>query len=137
MAMVLNYYIDGSITPIDTAQYAIDNNHRTYSNGTSWQYFQDMANEYGLEFNQTTSKYEVLEWMENKEDPLVICSMEPGLWTSRGHFILLWNVENGIAHINDPASTRESRTENSYNIMASQCGQFFCFNKPLPKVMCF
>jgi hypothetical protein len=67
--------------------------------------------------------------MNTQEDPLVICSMGPGLWTSAGHFILLWDVEDGIAHINDPASTKQSRTENSYNYMASQCRQYFCFNK--------
>ena len=59
--------------------------------------------------------------------------MGPGLWTTQGHFIVLWDVENGIAHINDPASTNQPRTENSYKYMASQCKQYFCFNKPLPK----
>ena len=59
--------------------------------------------------------------------------MGPGLWTRQGHFIVLWDVENGIAHINDPASTSQPRTENSYKYMASQCKQYFCFNKPLPK----
>ena len=46
---------------------------------------------------------------------------------------MLWDIENGIAHINDPASTSQPRTENSYEYMASQCKQYFCFNKPLPK----
>ena len=71
--------------------------------------------------------------MNTQEDPLIICSMGPGLWTKQGHFIVLWDIENGIAHINDPASTSQPRTENSYEYMASQCKQYFCFNKPLPK----
>ena len=50
MAMVLNYYIDDTITPLQTSIYALENNHRTRSNGTSWAYFEDMANEYDLEF---------------------------------------------------------------------------------------
>lgn len=129
MAMVLNYYVDESITPIQTSIFALENNHRTRYDGTSWAYFEDMANEYDLEFLQTASSVEALEWMNTQEDPLVICSMGPGLWTSAGHFIVLWDVENGVAHINDPASTKQSRTENSYNYMASQCKQYFCFNK--------
>jgi hypothetical protein len=133
MAMVLNYYVDDSITPLQTSIFALENNHRTRYDGTSWAYFQDMAQEYDLEFLQTASSVEALEWMNTQEDPLVICSMGPGLWTSAGHFIVLWDVEDGIAHINDPASTKQSRTENSYNYMASQCKQYFCFNKkPLP-----
>ena len=107
MAMVLNYYVDDSITPIQTAIYAVENHHRTSGNGTSWGYFGEMANEYDLEFIQTASSVEALEWMNTQEDPLVICSMGPGLWTRQGHFIVLWNVENGIAYINDPASTSQ------------------------------
>ena len=107
MAMVLNYYVDNSITPIQTAIYAVENHHRTSGNGTSWGYFGEMANEYDLEFIQTASSVEALEWMNTQEDPLVICSMGPGLWTRQGHFILLWNVENGVAYINDPASTSQ------------------------------
>ena len=138
MAMVLNYYIDNSITPVETAEFALENNHRTRNNGTSWAYFQDMANEYDLEFLQTASSVEALEWMNTQEDPLIVCSMGPGLWTRSGHFIVLWNIEDNIAYINDPASTKQSRTENSYSYMASQCRQYFCFNKkPLPNVMIF
>ena len=55
-------------------------------------YFEDMANEYDLEFLQTASSVEALEWMNTQEDPLVICSMGPGLWTREGHYIVLWDV---------------------------------------------
>jgi hypothetical protein len=129
MAMVLNYYISDEITPLHTAEFALENNYRTARQGTSWLYFSAMADEYDLEFLQTASSKEALEWMKTKEDPLVICSMTPGLWTSRGHYILLWNVEDGVAHINDPASEKQERIENLYKYMASQCKQYFCFNK--------
>lgn len=129
MAMVLNYYVDSEITPLQTAEYALENNHRTRNQGTSWGYFEDVAKEYDLEFFQTSSSKEALEWMENRDDALIICSMRRGLWTSGGHYILLWNVEDGIAYINDPNSTKKSHIENSYSYMASQCRQYFCFNK--------
>lgn len=134
MAMVLNYYIDDSITPLQTSIFALENNHRTRYDGTSWAYFGDMANEYDLEFLQTASSVEALEWMNTQEDPLVICAMGPGLWTREGHYIVLWDVENEKAYINDPNSTEIRKTENSYKYMASQCKQYFCFNKqPLPQ----
>ena len=88
-----------------------------------------MADKYDLEFLQTSSSSEALKWMETKDDPLVICSMKRGLWTRRGHFILLWCVADGTAYIHDPASTDQKRVQNSYNYMASQCKQYFCFNK--------
>ena len=130
MAMVLNYYIDNSITPLQTAMYAMHNNHRTSYDGTSWTFFEDMANEYDLEFFQTASSSGALDWIQDKEDALIICSMRPGLWTNVGHFILVWSVdENGTVYINDPNSTEEQKTVNSYDYMASQCKQYFCFNK--------
>ena len=55
--------------------------------------------------------------------------MGPGLWTTQGHYIVLWDVDDGIAYINDPASTDKIRTKNSYKTMASQCKQYFCFNQ--------
>ena len=129
MAMVLNYYIDESITPLQTSIYALSNNHRTRRKGTSWEYFEAMAKEYDLDFYQTTSSAEALSWMETKSDPLIICSMGPGLWTTDGHFIVLWDVVDGIAYINDPNSTDEERVQNSFNRLARQCRQYFCFNK--------
>ena len=47
--------------------------------------------------------------------------MGPGLWTRRGHYIVLWDVKDGIAYINDPNSMEQRKTENSYRYMASQC----------------
>lgn len=131
MAMVLNYYIDDTITPLHTAKYALENHYRTYNNGTSWAYFSDVADKYDLDFLQTSSSTKALEWMNTKENPLIICSMSRGLWTRYGHFILLWDVNDGVAYINDPASTEHARIENSYTYMASQCKQYFCFNQPL------
>lgn len=131
MAMLLNYYIDDSITPIQTAIFSMSNGHQTVSSGTSWGFFKDMANEYNLEFKQTSSPLEAKQWMEEKEDPLMICSMGPGLWTVWGHFILVWNVEGDIVYINDPYSLDENKSVNSYNYMTSQCRQYFCFNQKI------
>ena len=132
-AMVVHYYADDSVTPVDLADFAINNGHRTYSNGTAWSFFGDVADEYDLDFLQTASSSEALEWMKTQEDPLVVCAMGRGLWTNGGHFILLWDVQDGVAHINDPFSTADYRTTNYYSTVASQCYQFFCFDRPEEK----
>lgn len=134
MAMVLGYYVDKSITPIQTSVYAIENSHRTSYSGTSWGYFKEYAEEYDLEFLQTSSSTDVKKWMQEKNDPLVVCSMGPGTWGSQGHFVLLWELKNGIAYINDPASTSANRLQNKYSVVSGQCKQYFCFNKPKDKV---
>ena len=47
---------------------------------------------------------------------------------------MLWDVEDGVAHINDPASTKPERETNSFKKVASQCKQYFCFEQKLPKI---
>lgn len=128
-AMVVNYYADASVKPDEMCEYSLYNGYRTSSEGTAWGFFESVAKEYDLDFMQTSSSSEALKWMESKEDPLIVCSMGPGNWTSAGHFILLWDVKDGVAYINDPASESKSRTENSFKYMASQCKQYFCFDK--------
>lgn len=131
--MVLSYYTGENITPDTIAQYSLSKGCRTSYEGTSWALFNIAAEDYDLEFYQTGSSQEALNWLNNKEDALVICSMGPGLWTSGGHFILVWQVVDGKVYINDPATnTRQDRLYNSFNYMAGQCKQYFCFNKQLP-----
>lgn len=129
VAMVVNYYADASVKPDEMCEYSLDNGYRTSSEGTAWGFFESVAKKYDLDFMQTGSSSEALKWMESKEDPLIVCSMGPGNWTRAGHFILLWDVKDGVAYINDPASEAKSRIESSYNYMASQCKQYFCFDK--------
>ncbi len=129
MAMTLNYYIDESITPLQTAIYA-DEKQLVGLKGTNWDYFKQMANEYNLEYLQTNSAQTAKQWMMGKNNPLVICSMKRGLWTTGGHFILLWNIdEDNNVYINDPASTKRERVFNTFYKLSTQCKQYFCFNR--------
>ena len=128
-SMIINYYIDDEANPLDLSSFALERNHRTRNDGTAWSMFADLAEVYQLEFLQTSSAKEAREWMETKEDALVICSMNRGIWTSEGHFVLIWKIENGQVYINDPASTSPHRLENSFSVLSSQCEQYFCYNQ--------
>lgn len=129
MAMVLDYYIeDDEITPDEIAEYALQHGYRTASQGTSWGLFSTLAANYGLEFLQTSSKQEAKQWMLEKENALIICSMTHGLWTNKGHFIVIWQIQDDTVYINDPNSTEERKVRNSFNYLAQQCKQYFCFN---------
>lgn len=135
LAMVLSYYTRNNITPDTMADYAVSHGYRTSYEGTSWEIFNTIANEYNLEFMQTSSSSEALDWLQTKSDALIICSMGPGLWTRQGHFIVVWGEQEGEVFINDPASLQENRIRNSYNTMANQCRQFFCYNQNIPEAI--
>lgn len=128
-AMVINYYVDETITPVEIADYALDNGYRTYNNGTAYGLFSQLAEENDLEFLETSSSSEALNWMQSREDSLIICSMAPGNWTRNGHYILLWKIENGNVYINDPGSTNKNRLKNTFSLLSSQAKRYFCFNK--------
>lgn len=130
MAMVIHYYADESITPVETAEYAVENGYRTYNNGTAHGFFGSMAKKYNIEYLDTYSSAEAFEWMKTKTDPLIICSMGPGLWTNNGHFILVWDIdEDGNVYINDPASTQEYRIKNSFTNLTNSSKRYFCFDR--------
>lgn len=130
MAMVIHYYADETITPIETAKYAVENGYRTYNSGTAHGFFGSMAKKYDIEYLDTYSSAEAFEWMKTKTDPLIICSMGPGLWTNNGHFILVWNIdEYNNVDINDPGSTQECRIRNSFTNLTNSSKRYFCFNK--------
>lgn len=130
MAMVIHYYADETITPIETAKYAVENGYRTYNSGTAHGFFGSMAKKYNIEYLDTYSSAEAFEWMKTKTDPLIICSMGPGLWTNNGHFILVWDIdENSNVYINDPASTQEYRIKNSFTNLTNSSKRYFCFDQ--------
>lgn len=129
MAMVLDYYINDAVTPDIMADYALSHYYVTPYQGTSWGLFSAIAKDYGLEFLQTSCQQDVLQWMQDKENGLVICSMTPGLWTVSGHFIVIWKIQNGWVYVNDPYSTDQEKTYNSFEYLAQQCKQYFCFNQ--------
>ena len=130
MAMVIHYYADETITPIETSNYSMEHGYRTYNNGTAHGFFGSMANKYDIEYADTYSSAEAVEWMETKSDPLIICSMGRGIWTNNGHFILVWNIDDDHnVYINDPGSTQEHRLKNSLANLTNSSKRYFCFNK--------
>lgn len=62
---------------------------------------------------------------------LVIACMGKGLWTSSGHFVLVWKIAGNVVYINDPASTRAARTRGDYGLFRSQVKYYFVIEKPV------
>lgn len=54
-----------------------------------------------------------------KQGYYLIALMNKGLWTSSGHFVVVW-WEDGKVRINDPASTKEARLNGDLETFKSQ-----------------
>lgn len=126
-AMIINQWIDRSISPIEMCDWAKKSGYRTANSGTAWGMFKAVAVKYGLQFKQTAYFDTAKKWISEHENALVVCIMSKGIWTSGGHYILMYRTDNGIVYINDPNSTVENKQVNQSKYLSAQCRQYFCF----------
>lgn len=139
MAMVLATWADKSVTPKTECAWALAHGYKAPRQGTYYGYFVPAAARYGLKARQ-------LSWTNiygNSKSPLheearktveaghlVIACMGKGLWTSSGHYVLVWKIEGNTIYINDPASTKAVRTQGDYNLFKQQVKYYWVIERP-------
>lgn len=142
MATVLATWADKSVTPKSECAWALSRGYKAPKQGTYYGYFTPAAKRYGLKaymLNSTTiygrqdSPYHAKAKAALDQGHLVIACMGPGLWTSSGHFVLLWKLQGNTVFLNDPASTRLARTQGNYALFRKQVKYYFVVERPTKK----
>lgn len=139
MAMVLATWVDKSITPKTEAAWALAHGYKYPHQGTAYTYFAAAAKRYGLTCKQITPAYiygnanspyhaQVKAALDNGD--LVIACMGKGLWTSSGHYVLVYGISGNVVYINDPASSRAVRTQGSYALFKQQVKLYWIIKNP-------
>lgn len=141
MAMILATWADKSITPATECRWALQHGYKCPHSGTYYGYFVPAASRYGLtcERLNTASIYgnktstlhkKIVEALKNGD--LVIACMGKGTWTSSGHYIVAYWVDEAknLIYINDPASSRAERVMGNYNTFKSQVKYYWVVHKP-------
>ena len=126
MADIMACWIDKAITPVEMCQYALQHGFRTKNSGTAWGFFKSIANAYGYGFKgfvQTRSMATLKQALA--AGAFAVASMGPGYWTSGGHFICIYNMDDTYVYAKDPASSVRKRQKIS--AFESQRKQFFIF----------
>ena len=139
MAMVLATWADKTVTPATECAWALAHGYKAPRQGTYYGYFPPAAARYGLTCRQ-------LNWTSLYGNPaspghaqakaaldrgcLVIACMGKGLWTSSGHFVLVWKIAGNVVYINDPASIRATRTRGDYSLFKGQVKYYFVIEPP-------
>ncbi len=128
-AMLISTLTGKEVTPDETFVWAGTHGYLEKGHGTLYtHYFQKQFSEYGL-------KAEMLNWQDTygkpdhpnhekvveklKEGYYAIALMNKGLWTSGGHFVVVWWSDDKV-RINDPASTRAERLNGDIRTFRSQ-----------------
>lgn len=129
-AMVLSTLTGQNITPVDTAQYSLDNGFRVPNVGTSWGLFPSIGKKYGIDFRQTSDKQSILSALKKKQ-PVILSGQGQVPFTRGGHFIVAAGVDkNNNILINDPVSLERSKAYDQ-NIIWSGMRAGFIANKSI------
>ena len=102
-AMVVSDLTGKRITPVDIINWC----GNTYAiNGTTFAFFPAAAEQYGLQYSETSSIDEVVSAL--KAGKKVISSQGPGRFTDGGHYIALYSYDekNGKIYVKSPSKYR-------------------------------
>lgn len=138
-AMVIATLKDPKVTPVETANWSMQNGYKALNQGTYYSYFIPQLKKYGIEckrlntsnlYGKSTSTHhtEALNTLKNG-DWLIAC-MGKGNWTSGGHFILVYGYEDGYVYINDPYSKSTKRIKNTWDLFAKQIKYLWAITVP-------
>ena len=127
-AMLIETLTGREFTPADACTWSRWHGYKAPHQGTYYSYFTPQFKVFGLECRQLNggSVYgqtgaavhgEALSLL--KEGHYLIACMGRGLWTSSGHFVVVW-WEDGRVFINDPASTAPARTRGDPAVFRAQ-----------------
>ena len=142
LAMVLATWVDPKITPKSECAWALAHGYKAPHQGTYYGYFAPAAKRFGLTckmlngvtlYGKPDSPYHTQAKAAVDRGDLVIACMGRGLWTSSGHFVLVWNISGNVVSINDPASTRAVRTQGDYSVFKRQVKYYFVVQRPAAK----
>lgn len=99
----------GAILPTTTANLFVSNGYRTKNNGTAWACWSFVADYFGFkEYHTTTNFNKALSYLKTDKDKngisdyFVVVSVNSGLWTTGGHYIVLIGHSGNTITVYDP-----------------------------------
>ena len=127
-AMLIETLTGKTFTPEEACQWSVTHGYKALRQGTYYSYFKPQFEAFGIECDMLnwTNTYgkpdhpnheKALKMLQ--EGYYLIALMNKGLWTSGGHFVVVWWQDEKV-HIHDPASTKQFRTEGDLKTFRSQ-----------------
>lgn len=113
-------------TPDQIAQYATQKHYYHPGTGTRWVFLTEGAEAFGLRGKEIClDKQIIFQHLKNNEP--IICSVGPGDFTSKGHFIVLRGISDGKLIINDPNSVERSNILWDYDRISGQIKNLWAY----------
>ena len=140
-AMIIDS-IKGYVDIRTLADVFIENGYRSANNGTYWSAYRAVADEFDIDYAETSYLDRAIELLQS--DYYIIASCGNGLFTTGGHYIVIYGIEGNTLKIYDPylysgkfeTSTRRGKVTVSGNTVYCSVDnfrkyanykQFFCY----------
>lgn len=118
---------DPTITPNVIADYAYKNDYYVNAHGTDWDVMMATAKAFGIVgHDRDASKESMLKELSLGRP--MICSVEPGDFTTVGHYIVITGYTDGKFVINDPNSLKNSEKLWTHEVLYPQISNVWSFS---------
>lgn len=127
-AMLIETLTGKTFTPVDACNWSMSHGYKALNQGTYYAYFKPQFAAFGIECDMLnwTNTYGKPDHPNHdravellKQGYYLIALMNKGLWTSSGHFVVVW-WQDGKVRINDPASSKDARLNGDIRTFRSQ-----------------
>jgi len=135
-AMLIETLTGTTFTPKDACAWALQHGYKALDQGTYYAYFVPQFAAKGIACKQLNTS-RMLSAPDNKlhdeaikllkDGWYLIALMGPGIWTSRGHFVVVWWAADKF-YINDPASTRTIRLRGDMHAFRNECRMYWAID---------
>jgi len=140
-AMIIDSIV-GNVDVIELADTFVANGYRSVNNGTYWSAYRAVADQFNIGYTETSNLNAAIELLRSNH--YIIASCGNGLFTTGGHYIVLYGLEGDTIKIYDPylyngkfeTSTRRGKVTVSGNTVYCSIDnfrnyanykQFFCY----------
>lgn len=129
LSMAAVYFThDKSMTPDYIASYSAENGYYQDGVGTVWSLFTEGAKDLGLNVRELSLERKAMINALDDEK-IILCSVGPGDFTAKGHFILIVGYEDDGFIVNDPNSYNNSEKLWSYSKLSPQIKNLWAVSK--------
>lgn len=139
MADVLSAIVSTYIDPVTCAAWALQHGYKAKGGGSYYTYPAAQGAEYGVTvrrlntaniYGNTGSGVHAEALAELQAGNWIISCMGKGLWTSSGHYIVVYGYRDGMVYINDPASSSAARACNTWELFRAQVKYYWAVEVP-------
>ena len=135
-AMLIETLTGETFTPEDACNWSMAHGYKALNQGTYYSYFGPQFSAFGLSATQLNGASLYGKPNDPTHDQAfgllqqgyyLIACMGKGLWTSSGHFVVVW-WEDGKVRINDPASTKDARLNGDLQTFRAQVKYYWAID---------